>query len=459
MATLHLHSPKPVALTGALEPEPGELTLRLAWLVALRWRAALCIGVVIGVAAALRVVTAVGMLYALAGVHALGNLAMARMADQATEATPLKTLQNQLALQLAFDLTLLIGLLHFAGGADNPFVMLTLVHMAFAAMLLPLYKALSLGLYCVALFAAMVLAEAMGFLDHHALYLGGSNVGVTAYVHLWNSPMYTLGYLGAYALTGLTIIVLVHGLVHRMRTAEAERRGHERVAQVQERLARVGALVAGVAHTVRNPLHGVLSCVEMLQRRIDMADTNTRELLELMAEGVSRIEAVTNRLLTLTRQAKAPHALTDIAALVQDTTHFVAMRAQARGVALAVDVQPVPQVPADAERLAEALTNVIDNAVDACAAGQSVAVRVYRMADCVRMEVQDHGLGIADADLAHIFEPFFTTKPIGEGTGLGLAITRQIIEDHDGALAVLSKPGAGTTVRMDLPTQQGRGVA
>jgi len=452
LATVHVDSASPPPAADALHPEPGELVDRLGWLVSLRWKATAGTAAVVAAAAALQVVAEVATLFGLVALVAAGNVALARLAERADPTTPLVTLQNQLALQLAFDVTVLVCMLHYSGGADNPFIMLSVVHMAFAGMLLPLYKALAIGLFMGGLYAAMVLAEAMGLVGHHPLFLDQGARGVTAYVHLWNSPAYTLGYLGAYAMTGLGIIVLVHGLVHRIRRAEAERRHHVRVAQERERLARIGALVAGVAHTIRNPLHGVLSCVEMLGRRAEPADTRTAELVDLMAEGVSKIETVTSRLLTLARESRTAPAPTDIAALVQDASQFAAMRAQVRDVPVSVDAVPLPHLAVDAERLSEAIANVVDNAVDACVAGGSVAVRVSDGgAGGVRIEIEDTGSGIADADLDRIFDPFFTTKPVGEGTGLGLAITRQVVEDHGGSIAVTSRPGQGTTVAIDLP--------
>jgi signal transduction histidine kinase len=450
---LRIESPKPNAEPVIQLPEPTELIERVNWFVRLRWRASAAILGVVLLASALDVVTARTTLFALGLAHLAGNVGFNVIAHRVNEATPRPTLQNVLALQIVFDLAILMTLLHFAGGADNPFMMLSVFHMAFAGMLLPLRKALAIGVFTGMAYAAMVLAEASGVLAHHALHIGSLHAASPS---LWTSPLFMLGYLSAYGLTGLGVIIFVHDLVHRIREAEALRRQHAQIAQARERLARIGSLVAGVAHTIRNPLHGVLSCIDMLQNRIDRQDGSTAEILELMTEGVNRIENVTSRLLVLARETPPPSAPVDIAALVQDAMQFAEVRARARGVEVRLEIQEVAPLPVDTERLTDAVSNVIDNAIDACAPDDTVTVRIQPTpapGEGVRIEVADTGKGIAEDEIARIFEPFFTTKPVHEGTGLGLAITRQVVEDHNGDIRVTSQLGTGTTVCIDLPLQ------
>jgi signal transduction histidine kinase len=204
---------------------------------------------------------------------------------------------------------------------------------------------------------------------------------------------------------------------------------------------------------IRNPLHGVMNCVDILQAQLPPDDKGTAEVLELMSEGVAKIENVTSRLLVLTREGPAQRVATDLRVLVQDALQFANMRARARKVPVEVEAGEVAPVDVDPERLTEALANIIDNAIDACREGDRVTIRVEELHDPagVRIEVEDTGEGIGADDLGKVFDPFFTTKPIGEGTGLGLAITRQVVEDHEGEVSVTSQPGGGTTVRIDLP--------
>jgi len=134
---------------------------------------------------------------------------------------------------------------------------------------------------------------------------------------------------------------------------------------------------------------------------------------------------------------------------------------------MAFDFDPdMPPVVTDAERLRTALVNMLANARHAVLAvprpetGSSMvatapepAVRVKTQASGGRVTIviQDSGIGISPEDMAHIFDPYFTTRRAG--TGLGLPIAKNIIEGLGGTLAVSSRRGEGTEVRIDLPQQ------
>jgi len=243
------------------------------------------------------------------------------------------------------------------------------------------------------------------------------------------------------------------GIIQRQR-AEALRRTHERIALSRGRMARVGELAAGVAHAIRNPLHGLLNSIEIFQSRVSPEDAVATQILPLMREALERIERVTRRLLSLTRDVKVAPRSTDVGALLAEVQRLVAGHADQKGVALAFEKSDLPEVVLDPERVGEALANVIGNAIDASGPGDVVTVRARFEADpspTVIVEVEDDGEGIAADDLPRILDPFFTTKPVGEGSGLGLAITRQVMEEHDGTVEVQSELGKGTLVRLSFP--------
>jgi CheY-like chemotaxis protein len=132
---------------------------------------------------------------------------------------------------------------------------------------------------------------------------------------------------------------------------------------------------------------------------------------------------------------------------------MVRPRASERGVTLNIDKGLDRRVPHDPPRLAQAVLNVLSNAVDAAAAGgKHVSLRIREEAGVVRIQVDDDGLGIAPEIAGSLFEPFSTTKPPGQGTGLGLAITHQILADHRGAVTLSAKDGGGTRAELILPT-------
>jgi len=240
--------------------------------------------------------------------------------------------------------------------------------------------------------------------------------------------------------------------VIKRKRAEDLQRQHHSVAVARERMARVGELSAGVAHTIRNPLHGVMSCVDLLDDSASKGDPAPADIIALMRDGLERIERVTRRLLSLTRGGRTERALTNVGSLLDDLVDFTRIQASKRGVQLQLDAGFRGDAVLSPDGVVEGLTSVISNALDACASGKTVTVRsVVRGSATLVLEVQDDGEGISDEDLPHVMDPFFTTKPIGAGSGLGLAITKRVMYDHDGEVEIASRKGEGTTVSLVFP--------
>lgn len=240
------------------------------------------------------------------------------------------------------------------------------------------------------------------------------------------------------------------------RTAQAEelQREHQQVAISRERLARVGELSAGIAHTIRNPLHGLLNSVDHLLRIGAKDPEETAEVLSWMQEGLTRMEMVTRRLLALTRDAPLRRQAVDFNAMINDTLSYVSERVRDKQVKLISELAPVPAVQVDMDRLGEAVTNLLDNAIDACQGQGVVTTRTSITGDdtpALCLEIQDDGHGVPAQMLERVFDPFFTTKKIGEGSGLGLAITRRVVEEHGGTVQISSQQGRGTSIRVLLP--------
>ena len=211
------------------------------------------------------------------------------------------------------------------------------------------------------------------------------------------------------------------------------------------------------AHELKNPLTPIRFAVERLRRT---APDDLRETIEVLAEESARLETMARAFAQFGRLPDGPPAEIDVAELV---TKVVRSTVPDR---LAVDVQVeerLPMVTGYYEPLVRAVTNVLLNAVDACAHGGALVVQVAqdvktqdaREQDAdvatphVVILVRDSGTGIAADALARIFEPYVTTK--AGGTGLGLAIARQTMTAHHGDIAATSTLGVGTEMRLRLP--------
>jgi signal transduction histidine kinase len=176
----------------------------------------------------------------------------------------------------------------------------------------------------------------------------------------------------------------------------------------------------------------------------------------------SDVERATTRIYDLVSSVKrftymdrsAPAEPTDIAQGLADTVAMLASKARAKSVSVSVDAAPdLPRVSGNSGELNQVWSNLIANALDAVGESGHVAVSAARDGLTVVVRVIDDGPGISSDVLPRIFDPFFTTKPIGQGTGLGLDISRRIILNHDGQIAVDSRPGR-TEFRVILPLER-----
>lgn len=233
-------------------------------------------------------------------------------------------------------------------------------------------------------------------------------------------------------------------------------REHERLRRQlthSEKLALIGELAATVAHEVNNPLDGLQNSIRILRRGVDNPD-QVRQLLDLMENGLYRIEMIMRRLLTMSRNEPLSPEPTRIETIVDDALMFAQPKLNRRRVELIRDLpESLPFAMADRLQMAQVLINLMINAADAMPNGGKLTIRC-RSGDYGRtllLDVIDTGSGIAPEHLPHIFEPFYTTKSKGGGTGLGLAVVSRVVQAHGGSVEVESEMGKGTRFRISLP--------
>jgi len=244
------------------------------------------------------------------------------------------------------------------------------------------------------------------------------------------------------------------------RFGEMERRVAER-ARLQAELARgaqlasVGALAAGVAHEINNPLTTILGYANLLLEDKPEGHAD-REALALVADEARRVQGIVRTLLDHARVETGParREPLEVNVLCERTAALLAPTLKKRRVTLALDLgdaAALPRPAGDPRRLEQVFVNLGQNAAQAMEAGGSLTIRTRAAArGGVAVEFQDTGPGIPPEVLGQIFEPFFTTKGPGVGTGLGLAISHQIALDHGGRIEVESEVGRGSTFRVIL---------
>ncbi|HEU5119048.1 MAG TPA: ATP-binding protein, partial [Isosphaeraceae bacterium] len=193
--------------------------------------------------------------------------------------------------------------------------------------------------------------------------------------------------------------------------------------------------------------------IQELWERGDLEYTlgNLQGLLARTREGLKRIQRIVGDLRIFARLDEGDLDDVDLNAGIESTVNIVLGNAKKRQVTIGMDLQPLPTVSCFAAKINQVVMNLVSNAIDASEEGSEVVVRSRPEPGGVRIEVEDHGSGIAPEIRERIFDPFFTTKPVGVGTGLGLSISYGIVVDHGGQIEVDSTPGQGARFVVHLP--------
>jgi signal transduction histidine kinase len=247
------------------------------------------------------------------------------------------------------------------------------------------------------------------------------------------------------------------------RIAELRAKNEEIKAMSQQlwqaaKLAAMGELAASIAHELNNPLATVSLRVEALLGGM-APDVPRRRALEVVEQEVERMGQLVANLLQFTRRGQSQVSTLDVREEIERTLELIHYHLHNRHIAVVRQFAPdVPMVQADLQQLRQLFLNLFTNASDAMPQGGTLTLQVRTDPPSQQLEIaiSDTGMGIAAEDLPRVMEPFFTTKPEGRGTGLGLPICRRIVQEHQGALDIVSTVHQGTTVFITLPIQHGQ---
>lgn len=220
----------------------------------------------------------------------------------------------------------------------------------------------------------------------------------------------------------------------------------------QERLAAMGTLAAGVAHEIRNPLSSIKGFATYFRGKFEPGSKD-HELAEVMIGEADRLNRVVSELLELTRPSELRAVESDPAELLSHAVRLVQDDCRARGIAVQTRFADTGQVSLDSDKILQAVLNLLLNAIQAMPEGGTLTVSAQTVKDRLEVRVADTGHGIPKESLERVFDPYFTTK--NQGTGLGLATVRTIVEAHGGRVRVVSEPGRGTEITLDIPRQGG----
>jgi len=238
------------------------------------------------------------------------------------------------------------------------------------------------------------------------------------------------------------------------RTAELEQAVTDlKAAQSQvvmnEKLAAIGQLTAGVAHEINNPIAVIQGNLDVLRDLLGPQAEPVAPEIKLIHEQVLRIRLIITKLLQFARPQDYVGYLepTDPAQLIQDSLLLVRHLLKTGNIAIEQHVDSTRQIICNKNELQQVVINLLVNAIQAMPEGGvlRIAVDDWDEADMpvgIQLYVEDSGPGISKADLERLFEPFFTAKKSG-GNGLGLWVSKNLIERYGGHLTATSAPGAG----------------
>jgi PAS domain S-box-containing protein len=250
-------------------------------------------------------------------------------------------------------------------------------------------------------------------------------------------------------------------ITERKRAEEAEQALRAQLIQAQK-LESIGTLASGVAHEINNPLMGVINYADLIQERVEDAET------KLFAQGIqdegNRIAGIVKSLLSFARQDAAHSSPARVVDIIDAAMSLTAVALRRDRIQLEKDVpDTLPDISCRSQQIQQVVINLLTNARDALndrypEAHEDKRIRIAarpfnkKGESWLRVTIEDHGTGIPRDMLARLFDPFFTTKPRDRGTGLGLSVSHGIIESHQGTLWVESRLGEYTRFHIELPT-------
>ncbi|HTN69610.1 MAG TPA: ATP-binding protein [Methylomirabilota bacterium] len=229
------------------------------------------------------------------------------------------------------------------------------------------------------------------------------------------------------------------------------KRTEERLRQ-NELLVTIGLTAAKLAHEISNPLNGMYTSMQLLERASKNAKASNDDIIPSIVKDlkreIDRLRSLLHEFRTLSSPMKFDFELSDVSEIAREVARLEASRYAQQGITIEVNFPAdLPKVVLDREKIKQALLNLCQNAADAMRRGGTLTIRGYRFWEAICLEVHDTGPGVTEK--MNVFEIFTTTKR--GGTGLGLPIVQQILAGHRGSVVFASEPGKGTIFRVTLP--------
>jgi two-component system sensor histidine kinase HydH len=231
-----------------------------------------------------------------------------------------------------------------------------------------------------------------------------------------------------------------------------EKRNLEETIRRKEKLVATGQLASGVAHEIRNPMNAIGMISQRLGKEFEPKsdEREYHELTRTVVTEVRRINEIIQQFLKFARPPELDLKRTNIESLIKSVIKLTSAQAQEKGIEIALNLDPIPDMMIDSNQMKQALLNIIQNSIEAIQGNGVIQIqsKLANEREAI-LEISDSGIGMSQETLSKIFNLYFTTK--SSGTGLGLSMVHQIISQHDGRIVVESEVGNGTRFLIYLP--------
>ena len=232
----------------------------------------------------------------------------------------------------------------------------------------------------------------------------------------------------------------------------------EHLLAIQDKMASLGRVAAGIAHEIRNPLSGIniyLNTLKKLHHK-DGSEEKVEQILQQIQSASQKIESVIRRVMDFAKPGEPRLDWVDLNQPLGEAIDLCAVTMRKAGISLdsALD-KDLPLCRVDASLIEEMILNILNNAAEAMhtmETGKRILVTSTLEGQKIILTISDSGPGIAPEIKGKIFDPYFTTK--SDGTGIGLSLCQRIVMDHGGSLTVADSKLGGTEFRIELPITQ-----
>jgi PAS domain S-box-containing protein len=232
---------------------------------------------------------------------------------------------------------------------------------------------------------------------------------------------------------------------------DTEQRAMTEQLREKENMAAIGTAAAMLAHQIKNPLNGISTTVQLLERSLAKNRPTKESMMAAVRDlenEIGRLQALLGDFQTISLPQRLNLQPVDLAELAREAAALSADRCKTSIIDTRVEcATDLPPVDGDPDRIKQALANLINNSCEAMPNGGTLIIKGYMCGNQVCLDVIDTGVGIPEG--LKIFDLFTSTKP--GGTGLGLVIVQQVMLAHGGTVTFSSEPGKGTTFRLAFP--------